>query len=69
MIFQKTYGLLIAILFLTFTWAETQEYHFTNPQVRVQATGETLNVSTTGYPDHKGERVNPNRPNNSYEKK
>jgi hypothetical protein len=30
--------------------------------VRVQITAETLNVSTTGYPDHKLARANPNRP-------
>jgi len=30
--------------------------------VRVQITAETLNVSTTGYHDHKLERANPNRP-------
>jgi hypothetical protein len=30
--------------------------------VRVQITAETLNVSTTGYPDHKLEMANPNRP-------
>jgi hypothetical protein len=30
--------------------------------VRVQITAETLNVSTTGYPDHKLEKANPNRP-------
>ena len=62
MIFKKIFGLLIAILFLPSLWVEAQEHHFTNPQVRVQVTKETLNISTTGYPDHKWERVNPNRP-------
>jgi hypothetical protein len=54
--------LLFVILFLQSSWAEAQEHHFTNPQVRVQVTSETLDVSTTGYPDHKWEKVNPNRP-------
>ena len=61
-LFLKHLGLLFAILFLPSSWAEAQEHHFTNPQVRVQVTSETLNVSTTGYPDHKWEKVNPNRP-------
>ena len=30
--------------------------------MRVQITAETLNISTTGYPDHKLERANSNRP-------
>jgi hypothetical protein len=50
------------MLFLSPSWGEAQEHRFTNPQVRVQITAETLNVSTTGYPDHKWERANPNRP-------
>lgn len=62
MIFQKKYGLLIGVLLLTASWVEAQEHHFTNSEVRVQVTEETLNVSTTGYPDHKWEKVNPNRP-------
>ena len=62
MIFKKIFGLLIAILFLPSLWVEAQEHHFTNPQVRVKVTTETLNISTTGYSHHKWERVNPNRP-------
>ena len=50
------------MLFLSPSWGEAQEHRFTNPQVLVQITAETLNVSTTGYPDHKWERPNPNRP-------
>ena len=50
------------ILLVWTSWAEAQDHHFTNPKVRVQITPDTLNIFTTGYPDHKWEKVNPNRP-------
>ncbi len=53
---------LLGILLSWSSWAEAQAHHFTNPDVRVQITEDYLEVSTTGYPDHKWERVNPNRP-------
>jgi len=60
MFLQRKYW--VGILLATVSTVEAQQHHFTNPQVRVQLTQETLNVSTTGYPDHKWEKVNPNRP-------
>ncbi|MBC8283374.1 MAG: YHYH protein [Nitrospinae bacterium] len=62
MFFKNKFWLSLVILFLGIDNVEAQQHHFTNPQVRVQVTQETLNVSTTGYPDHKWEKVNPNRP-------
>ena len=64
MFLQKIILAWIGILLATISSVEAQQHHFTNPQVRVQITEETLNVSTTGYPDHKWEKVNPNRPSN-----
>lgn len=60
MFIQRIYW--VAILILTVSPVEAQQHQFTNPQVRVMVTQDTLHVSTTGYPDHKWEKVNPNRP-------
>jgi hypothetical protein len=62
MILKRKYWVWGSFLLAIASSSEAQQHHFTNPQVRVQVTVETLNVSTTGYPDHKWERVNPNRP-------
>ncbi|MEK9627476.1 MAG: YHYH protein [Nitrospinota bacterium] len=61
MIIQQKIFWVWLVLFLS-TTVEAQQHHFTNPQVQVQVTEKELRVSTTGYPDHKWERVNPNRP-------
>jgi hypothetical protein len=62
MIFPNKALTVFAILFLWVSLLQAQEHHFTNPKVRVQVTQDTLNVFTTGYPDHKWQKVNPNRP-------
>lgn len=53
---------LLGILLSCSSWVEAQGHHFTNPEVSVQITEDYLEVNTTGYPNHKWERVNPNRP-------
>ena len=62
MIFKNKILVLFCIFLLWASWVEAQDHHFTNPAVRVQVTEDYLNVSTTGYPDHPWEKVNPNRP-------
>ena len=62
MIFQNKTLPLFCVFLLCTSWVEAQDQHFTNPEVRVQITEDALNVSTTGYPDHPWEKVNPNRP-------
>ena len=62
MIFQNKTLPLFCVFLLWTSWVEAQDHHFTNPEVRVQITEDYLNVSTTGYPDHPWEKVNPNRP-------
>ena len=62
MICKNKFLIPFCILLVWTSWAEAQDHHFTNPKVRVQITPDTLNIFTTGYPDHKWEKVNPNRP-------
>lgn len=53
-------ALALALAFAAPTRA--QENAFTNPQVRAEAAGPFLEVTTSGMPDHPWERVNPNTP-------
>ena len=60
-------NLLLLIVFfsvsvLTCGSVYSQEHDFTNPKVRVEVTSDYLIVQTSGFPDHRWEKVNPNTP-------
>ncbi len=56
--------LFLPVLFLAFLPfpATGQVHHFSNPNVKVQVSKDFLTVQSSGLPDHKWERVNPNTP-------
>jgi hypothetical protein len=42
--------------------ANAQVHHFSNPKIKVEVSKDFLKVYSSGLPDHKSERVNPNTP-------